>query len=285
MANRRMFSKRIINSARFLKMGIGAQALYFHLCMNADDDGAVEAFSVRRMVGANDDDLSNLVGRGFLTVLDVENEIYLINDWLEHNQIRADRKVDSIYLPLIKAVAPDVPLIEPRQRKDRPKSDVIEIIPGQEAAATIEGQPHAVNGTSQGQPRDNHGTATGRHRLGKDSLDQVKLDQSSLDQINLSKGEHYESSDPEKTLRFRKPTIKEIEEYCEEKKYTHVDAEMFINYYENVDWKIKKEKMKSWKLAVANWEKRQIAFEAKKSGNVEIVQHNDAGQVPSYWEV
>ena len=55
MAQRRMFSKRIIESAKFLKMPISCQALYFHLGMNADDDGIVEAFKVMRMTGSTED--------------------------------------------------------------------------------------------------------------------------------------------------------------------------------------------------------------------------------------
>jgi hypothetical protein len=38
MAQRRMISKSIINSAKFLKMPSETQALYFHLCLHADDD-------------------------------------------------------------------------------------------------------------------------------------------------------------------------------------------------------------------------------------------------------
>ena len=44
MADRRMFSRRIINSAKFLKMPVSTQCLYFHLGLNADDDGIVEAY-------------------------------------------------------------------------------------------------------------------------------------------------------------------------------------------------------------------------------------------------
>ena len=39
MAERRMFSRSVVESARFLKMPVSSQNLYFHLVMNADDDG------------------------------------------------------------------------------------------------------------------------------------------------------------------------------------------------------------------------------------------------------
>ncbi|MDN7029780.1 hypothetical protein FIV28_02950 [Lactiplantibacillus plantarum] len=37
MAQRRMFSNRITDSAKFLKMPLSSQALYFHLGLHADD--------------------------------------------------------------------------------------------------------------------------------------------------------------------------------------------------------------------------------------------------------
>ena len=39
MAERRMFHRLVVESDKFLDLSIGAQALYFHLGMQADDDG------------------------------------------------------------------------------------------------------------------------------------------------------------------------------------------------------------------------------------------------------
>ena len=39
MAERRMFHRLVVESDKFLDLPIGAQALYFHLGMQADDDG------------------------------------------------------------------------------------------------------------------------------------------------------------------------------------------------------------------------------------------------------
>ena len=41
MAEKRMFSAKIIESDAFLDIPATAQMLYFHVCMNADDDGFV----------------------------------------------------------------------------------------------------------------------------------------------------------------------------------------------------------------------------------------------------
>lgn len=106
MANRRMFSTRITESARFLKMPSSSQNLYFHLGMKADDDGVVEAYPVMRMINSTEDDLRVLVGKGFVTVLN-EDLVVFLNDWLENNNLRADRKIDSFYQNLLLQVVPD----------------------------------------------------------------------------------------------------------------------------------------------------------------------------------
>lgn len=109
-----MFSKRIVESTRFLRMPATSQNLYFHLGMLADDDGVVEAYPVMCTTGASEDDLRVLVSKKFVTVLNQDTVTY-INDWLEHNTIRADRKKDSIYKDLLLEVVPDAEIIEPKQ--------------------------------------------------------------------------------------------------------------------------------------------------------------------------
>lgn len=44
MAEKRMFARKVVESAKFLKMPSSSQNLYFHLGINADDDGIVEGF-------------------------------------------------------------------------------------------------------------------------------------------------------------------------------------------------------------------------------------------------
>lgn len=67
MANRRMFSKDVIDSDRFLDMPPTAQNLYFHLGIQADDDGFVSSPKrVKRACGAADDDLKLLEKKGFI---------------------------------------------------------------------------------------------------------------------------------------------------------------------------------------------------------------------------
>lgn len=111
MANRRMFSMKIINSARFMKMPVASQLLYFHLGLNADDDGIVEAYNIMRYTGLSEDDLKLLVAKSFVIVLN-EDLVSFITDWKEHNLIRADRKVDSMYKNLLLKIVPEVQLVE-----------------------------------------------------------------------------------------------------------------------------------------------------------------------------
>lgn len=99
MANRRMFSKRLINSDRFIEMPLTTRGLYFHLCLEADDEGFIDNSStIMRIVGASKDDFSLLIAKQFL--FEVDSTIYVVTNWFEHNQIRKDRKTKSKYSDL-----------------------------------------------------------------------------------------------------------------------------------------------------------------------------------------
>ncbi len=117
MAERRMFAKSVVESARFLKMPVSSQNLYFHLGMNADDDGVVEGYSVINLVKANEDDLRVLYSKGFVKILN-EDLVTYIADWREQNRIRPDRKKDSFYTDLLLQMEPHVELLERKERSD-----------------------------------------------------------------------------------------------------------------------------------------------------------------------
>ena len=90
MAERRMFSQKIVDSDAFLDMPLSAQALYFHLNMRADDDGFVNnPKRIQRTIGASDDDLKLLVMKRFILVFD--NGVIVIKHWLMNNTLRKDR--------------------------------------------------------------------------------------------------------------------------------------------------------------------------------------------------
>lgn len=90
MAEKRMFSKRIIDTDAFLEMSSMAQLLYFHLSMRADDDGFVDKpKSIMRLIGAKDDDMMMLVLRSFVLIFDTG--LLVIKHWRINNYLRSDR--------------------------------------------------------------------------------------------------------------------------------------------------------------------------------------------------
>lgn len=112
-----MLSRKIVESAKFIKMPASSQNLYFHLVLNADDDGVVEGFPVINLIRANEDDLRVLVSKGFVQVLNEDLVSYIV-DWREQNTLRPDRKVDSIYKSLLLQTNPDLDLLEMKERSD-----------------------------------------------------------------------------------------------------------------------------------------------------------------------
>jgi DnaD/phage-associated family protein len=94
MAERRMFSKTIIDSDLFLDMPVTAQLLYFHLCMRADDDGFINnPKRIMRDVRCSDDDMKMLVAKDF--IIPFESGVIVIKHWRLHNYIRKDRRKPS----------------------------------------------------------------------------------------------------------------------------------------------------------------------------------------------
>lgn len=97
MAEKRMFSKTIIDSDAFLDMPLSSQALYFHLSMRADDDGFVNnPKKIQRLTGCGDDDLKLLMAKKFL--IPFESGIVVIKHWRIHNYIRTDRYKETNYI-------------------------------------------------------------------------------------------------------------------------------------------------------------------------------------------
>ena len=91
-----MFSKKITDTDLFLEMPLSTQALYFHLNMHADDDGFIaNTKTIRRMVGASEDDLKLLFTKQFIFAF--ESGVVVIKDWKIHNYIRKDTYNPTIY--------------------------------------------------------------------------------------------------------------------------------------------------------------------------------------------
>ena len=90
MAEKRMFTQKIIDSDAFLEMPLSAQALYFHLNMRADDDGFINnPKRIQRTIGSTEDDLKLLIVKRF--VICFESGVIVIKHWRMHNTLRKDR--------------------------------------------------------------------------------------------------------------------------------------------------------------------------------------------------
>lgn len=97
MADKRMFSLKIVDSDLFLDMPLSSQCLYFHLSMRADDDGFVDnPKKIIKIIGANEDDLKILITKGFVIVF--ERGIIVITHWKINNFIRKDRYKPTMYI-------------------------------------------------------------------------------------------------------------------------------------------------------------------------------------------
>lgn len=102
MAERRMMSKKIIDTDNFLDMPQSTQCLYFHLLLRADDDGFIQSpKSIMRITGCKEDDLKLLIAKRF--VIGFETGVIVIRHWRIHNYVQSDRYSKS-ELPEAKCV-------------------------------------------------------------------------------------------------------------------------------------------------------------------------------------
>jgi len=91
-----MFCKDVVETDKFLDLPASAQSFYFHLGMNADDDGFVSNFKSRkRMYGASDDDARLLCAKGYIYPFD--SGVVVITHWKIHNYIKKDRYQKTIH--------------------------------------------------------------------------------------------------------------------------------------------------------------------------------------------
>ena len=172
MAERRMVSKTIMQTQKFLRLPLETQALYVHLVINSDDDGIVEAFPVVRMIGASEDSLGLLVIKQFIKPLN-QDMVYFITDFNEQNKIRPDRHKPSIHRNL---AIQQLGLEVEGSRLVEPGNEVPEL---PEGSQTIDGQvtdkcPHSI----------------GKDSIGKDSIDNIPYKEI-IEYLNTKTGKNY----------------------------------------------------------------------------------------------
>lgn len=154
-----MFSKHITESDAFLELPATSQNLYFHLNMNADDDGFVNSPNrVMRNIGANKTDMEVLFAKKFLIAF--ETGIIVIKHWRIHNYIRGDRYKPTVYLE-------EKLMLELKENNSYKRTGI---------------------------PNDIPVVSTGKVRLGKDSLDKDNIYSRVVNYLNDKAGTNYKGN-------------------------------------------------------------------------------------------
>ena len=215
MAERRMMAKSIIKSDQFLEMPISSQLLYFHLLLDADDDGFINApRSIMRVIGAKDDDMRVLQAKGYTIPFD--SGVIVIKHWRMHNSLRKDR-----YNP------------NPQLENER-KQLIINDRKEYEFATNW-------------QPTGNQLATNGYHSIGKDSIGK-----DSIGKDSVYSGR--DKSQPTRT-HFTPPTLEEVKAYCIERNNNidaeyFMDFQEARGWVLSNG-----KKMKDWKATIRTWER------------------------------
>ena len=186
MANRRMFSRSITGSGRFLRLSPQARALYYDLGMEADDDGFAEAYVRMLATGSTEETLMELSDKGFITILDWDDLVIHINGWQENNLIRKDRYTPSRYLtqfPQLGAAVTEEPVEKKEPAPPVPQPEAVQ-------AESIVEEPEEVTEAPEAIPEAPETRETICQPdgcfLGDSRLTQVSLVKDSLIQVNLA---------------------------------------------------------------------------------------------------
>ena len=111
---------------------------------------------------------------------------------------------------------------------------------------------------------------------------QMLFDESKSKQTKTKKADNdneYDNDLKENTIdgvkekRFAPPTLENVSGYCREMGYTNVDAARFIDFYTSNGWMVGKNRMKDWKAAVRNWDRREKNPQ-RQDGAAEVAKKN-----------
>lgn len=253
MAQRRMFSKEVTTSDLFVDMPSSSQLLYFHLGMEADDEGFIgNAKMLSRAYGSNNDDLKLLEAKGFIIAF--PSGVTVVKDWNLNNKIRKDRQKPTIYTE-------EKTLLSLDSKGSYLLGNQVSTIP---------------------QPNDNQMSAQdriGEVRLGKDSIGKDSIDasqpnafqeKSSGEDINSLLSEYLDSFIEFSSKNIAKRAMAQVEFMklsSEEKKQAVIGAKNYFEWYqqENPEDKTKKFSINSYAfLESATFKSFQQKVKVKK---------------------
>jgi hypothetical protein len=96
MAEKRMFSKKIIFSDMYYSISDKAKSLYIYFLAEADDDGFVDSVrSIMNISNAKNKHLDELIKNNLVILMN--SNLILISHWKVHNTIRPDRYHETLY--------------------------------------------------------------------------------------------------------------------------------------------------------------------------------------------
>lgn len=222
-----MFSDDITSSDAFLDMPEGAQNLYFHLGMNADDDGFIGSPKmVMRAIRASEDSYKLLIAKKFL--IHFEKGVCVIKHWRVNNQIRKDRYSETKYIDEKQSL-----YIKENGAYTQDSTKGLPVPKGHFTTKEMDNSEPGNHLATTRQP------SIGKYSIGKDSNTQ--------------------------RVTFKKPTLEEVTAYCKERE-NKVDPQQFVDHYESNGWRVGgRSPMKDWKASVRTWEKNNFQRSAPKA--------------------
>jgi hypothetical protein len=254
MARRRMIDPNFWDSEDVSRLSMFARLMFIGMVSNADDSGRGRANTnyLKSVIFPYDD----------IRVAEVDKALSEIS----HNtSVVVYEVARSKYYAFTNW--------ERWQKVDHPTQSVIPPPPDKAPESASEAAEEAAYeaGETDGKKSFPNDSRTIRETLANDS----PLIESNLIESNLieSKGR----------ARFKKPTLEEVKAYCDERKNA-VDPESFLDHYESNGWMVGKNKMKDWKAAVRQWEKRSDDFKNRKArsptrsqqlGNKKAYEHHE----------
>lgn len=124
-----------------------------------------------------------------------------------------------------------------------------------------------VNGAKGGRPPRNPTVIPETERL-FEKPKKAKEKEMEKENEKENEREKYTAELPPSPTPFSPPSVDDVRAYCNERGYTTIDPERFINFYESTGWMVGKTKMQDWKAAIRGWEAKANAQRPNNCGYV-----------------